>query len=84
VAVVKHADAEWLGERQRRPRSGNVASGYGGAAYAAAGAAWLFGLICVRTGYPAAFALTGASILAAVPAALRERNAAASAAAARR
>ena len=31
----------------------------------------LFGLICVRTGYPAAFALTGALILAAVPAALR-------------
>ena len=34
-----------------------------------------FGLICVRTGYPAAFALTGTLILAAVPAALRERNA---------
>jgi len=44
----------------------------------------VFGLICVRTGYPAAFALTGASILVAVPAALRERNAAASAAAVRR
>jgi MFS family permease len=27
----------------------------------------VFGLICVRTGYPAAFALTGALILAAVP-----------------
>ena len=38
----------------------------------------LFGLICVRTGYPAAFALTGALILAAVPAAMRERNAVAS------
>jgi MFS family permease len=38
----------------------------------------VFGLICVRTGYPAAFALTGALILAAVPAALRERNAVAS------
>jgi MFS family permease len=38
----------------------------------------VFGLICVRTGYPAAFALTGALILAAVPVALRERNAAAS------
>ena len=35
----------------------------------------VFGLICVRTGYPAAFALTGALILAAVPAALRERKA---------
>ena len=33
-----------------------------------------FGLICVRTGYPAAFALTGALILAAVPVALRERG----------
>jgi MFS family permease len=37
----------------------------------------IFGLICVRTGYPAAFALTGTLILAAVPAALRERKAAA-------
>lgn len=36
----------------------------------------VFGLICVRTGYPAAFALTGALILAAVPAALRQRKAA--------
>jgi len=34
-----------------------------------------FGLICVRTGYPAAFGLTGALILAAVPAARRERKA---------
>src|SRR5580698_5256093 len=35
----------------------------------------VFGLICARTGYPAAFGLTGALILAAVPAALRERTA---------
>ncbi len=35
----------------------------------------VFGLICARTGYPAAFALAGALILAAVPAALRERKA---------
>jgi MFS family permease len=35
----------------------------------------VFGLICVRTGYPAAFALTGALILATVPAALHERKA---------
>jgi predicted MFS family arabinose efflux permease len=35
----------------------------------------VFGLICVRTGYPAAFALTGALMLAAVPVALRERKA---------
>jgi MFS family permease len=40
----------------------------------------VFGLICVRTGYPAAFALTSALILAAVPLALRERKAVASAA----
>ena len=33
------------------------------------------GLICVSTGYPAAFALTGALILATLPAALRERKA---------
>ena len=36
----------------------------------------VFGLICVRTGYPAGFALTGALILVAVPAAVRERKAA--------
>jgi len=35
----------------------------------------VFGLICVAAGYPVAFALTGALILAAVPAALRERKA---------
>jgi predicted MFS family arabinose efflux permease len=34
-----------------------------------------FGLVCVRTGYPAAFALTGTLILAAVPVAWRERKA---------
>jgi MFS family permease len=38
----------------------------------------VFGLICVRAGYPAAFALTSAVILAAVPVALRERKATAS------
>jgi MFS family permease len=38
----------------------------------------VFGLICVATGYPAAFALTGALILAAVPLAWRERKAVAS------
>jgi predicted MFS family arabinose efflux permease len=35
----------------------------------------VFGLICVRTGYPVTFALTGALILAALPVALRERKA---------
>jgi MFS family permease len=38
----------------------------------------VFGLICARTGYPAAFALTSAVILAAVPVASRERKAGAS------
>ena len=38
----------------------------------------VFGLVCVRTGYPVAFALTGALILAVVPAAVRERKAVAS------
>ncbi len=38
----------------------------------------VFGLICGRSGYPAAFALTGALILTAVPAALNERKAVAS------
>jgi MFS family permease len=35
----------------------------------------VFGLICVSTGYPVAFALTSALILAVVPAAVRERKA---------
>ena len=34
-----------------------------------------FGLICLHTGYPVAFALTGALILVAVPVAMRERKA---------
>jgi len=38
----------------------------------------VFGLICVLTGYPVAFALAGALILAVVPVALRERKALAS------
>ena len=39
----------------------------------------VFGLICVATGYPVAFALTGGLILAVVPLAWRERKALASA-----
>lgn len=35
----------------------------------------VFGLICVRTGYPAGFALTGALILAVIPVAARQRKA---------
>jgi len=34
----------------------------------------VFGLVCARTGYPAAFALAGALILAAVPVAVHERK----------
>jgi MFS family permease len=34
----------------------------------------VFGLVAARTGYPAAFALTGILVLAALPAALRERK----------
>jgi predicted MFS family arabinose efflux permease len=36
----------------------------------------VFGLYCARTGYPAAFALTGVVVLAVVPLALRERKSA--------
>ena len=38
----------------------------------------VFGLFATRTGYPAAFALTGVLVLAVLPAALRERRAVAS------
>ena len=38
----------------------------------------VFGLFAARTGYPAAFALTGILVLAALPAALRERKVVAS------
>ena len=38
----------------------------------------VFGLFAARTGYPAAFALTGVLVLAVLPAALRERKVAAS------
>jgi MFS family permease len=34
----------------------------------------VFGLFAARTGYPAAFALTGILVLAVLPAARRERN----------
>jgi MFS family permease len=40
----------------------------------------VFGLFAARTGYPAAFALTGSLVLAVLPAALREQKAVASAA----
>jgi MFS family permease len=74
--VIENATFALLIEQLPEPKASalwNLAydAGYG------AGPA-VFGLICVRTGYPAAFALTGALILAAVPVALRERKAVAS------
>ena len=44
-----------------------------GAGYGAGPA--VFGPVCVRTGYPAAFALTGVLVLAVAPVARRERRA---------
>ncbi len=70
--VIENATFALLLEQQPEAKASalwNLAydAGYG------AGPA-LFGLICVWTGYPAAFALTGVLILAVVPAALRERR----------
>ena len=75
--VIENATFALLIEQQPEAKASalwNLAydAGYG------AGPA-VFGLICVATGYPAAFALTGALILAVVPVARRERKAAASA-----
>jgi predicted MFS family arabinose efflux permease len=72
--VIENATFALLIEQQPEARASalwNLAydAGYG------AGPA-VFGLICVSTGYPAAFALTGALILATLPAAVRERKAA--------
>jgi predicted MFS family arabinose efflux permease len=72
--VLENATFALLLEQQPEARAGalwNLAydAGYG------AGPA-LFGLVCARTGYPAAFTLTGALVLAAVPVARRERKAA--------
>ncbi len=39
-----------------------------------AGGSAVFGVLAARTGYPAAFALTGVLMLAVLPAALRERT----------
>jgi MFS family permease len=72
--VIENATFALLLEQQPEAKASarwNLAydAGYG------AGPA-VFGLICVSTGYPVAFALTGVLILAAVPAAMRERKAA--------
>jgi MFS family permease len=74
--VIENATFALLIEQQPEAKASalwNLAydAGYG------AGPA-VFGLICVRTGYPAAFALTGALILAVIPVAVRERKAMAS------
>jgi predicted MFS family arabinose efflux permease len=72
--VIENATFALLLEQQPEAKASalwNLAydAGYG------AGPA-VFGLICVWTGYPVAFALTGVLILAVVPAARRERKAA--------
>ena len=72
--VIENATFALLLEQQPEAKASalwNLAydAGYG------AGPA-VFGLICVSTGYPVAFALTGVLILAVVPAARRERKAA--------
>ena len=64
--ITEEAERELL-DKVRAYRRQRYDAGYG------AGPA-VFGPICVRTGYPPAFALTGALILAAVPAAVRERK----------
>ena len=70
--VIENATFALLLEQQPEAKASalwNLAydAGYG------AGPA-VFGLICVATGYPAAFALTGVLILAVIPVARRERR----------
>jgi MFS family permease len=70
--VIENATFALLLEQQPEAKASalwNLAydAGYG------AGPA-VFGLVCVWTGYPAAFALTGVLILAVIPAAWRERR----------
>jgi MFS family permease len=74
--VIESATFALLIEQQPEAKASALWNFAYDAGYGAGPAA--FGLICVRTGYPAAFALTGALILAAVPVALRERKAVAS------
>jgi predicted MFS family arabinose efflux permease len=71
--VIENATFALLIERLPEAKASALWNFAYDAGYGAGPAA--FGLVCARTGYPAAFALTGALILAAVPAALRERKA---------
>ena len=71
--VIENATFALLIERLPEARASALWNLAYDAGYGAGPAA--FGLICVHAGYPAAFALTSALILAAVPVALRERKA---------
>jgi predicted MFS family arabinose efflux permease len=72
--VIENATFALLLEQQPEAKASALWNLAYDAGYGAGPAA--FGLICVWTGYPAAFALTGVLILAAVPAAMREQKAA--------
>jgi MFS family permease len=71
--VIENATFALLIEQQPEAKASALWNFAYDAGYGAGPA--VFGLICVRTGYPVAFALTGVLILAAVPAASRERKA---------
>jgi MFS family permease len=70
--VIENATFALLIEQQPEAKASALWNFAYDAGYGAGPAA--FGPICTRTGYPAAFALTGTLILAVIPAALRERK----------
>jgi len=72
--VIENATFALLIEQQPEARASALWNLAYNAGYGLGPAA--FGLFSARTGYPAAFALTGALVLAVLPAALRERQAA--------
>jgi predicted MFS family arabinose efflux permease len=72
--VIENATFALLIEQQPEARASALWNLAYDAGYGLGPAA--FGLFIARTGYPAAFALTGAVVLAVLPAALRERHAA--------
>jgi predicted MFS family arabinose efflux permease len=72
--VIENATFALLIEQQPEARASALWNLAYDAGYGLGPAA--FGLFSARTGYPAAFALTGALVLAVLPAALRERQAA--------
>ena len=71
--VLENATFALLIEQQPEARASALWNFSYDAGYGAGPAA--FGLICGRAGYPVTFALTGALLIAAVPAAVRERKA---------